>query len=340
MTEESKVGKPSLSKLDELSIDVRFEKLKKHYYYKTKKLLLIRPRIPGDGYTELGSYAWAADVKQKALDEGWQVRDLGVNEATRERIEQEMADFNQTLLMHYDHGSSFTLWGQENNGSEAGVDELNVGQASGSLISTVSCQSASGLGPAAIGEGVKSYIGYTENHVFVTNRIAEFGVASNAANFALLEGKTSQEAFDLGWLAYDNLVTQMLGIGDDFSAGWAMHDRDCLALLGDPAARGYRSFSAPHCRLGLPEFIVHCRLGLPDSSVLLCKKGMPHSIDICGNGPLLECAAGPRMGCSGGPFIEVPPELLEDIVTIDWNKVPVNMQKSVTAMLNKIKQEQ
>ena len=172
-------------------------------------------------------------LKQKAIDKGWTVKDLSINDATREKIEEALDDFNPTMVIHYDHGSDFTLWGQETNNSEAGIDELNVDEAAGTVISTVACSSASGLGPAAIGEGVKSYIGYTDLHGFVIGRDAEFGAAANAANFALLEGKTTQEAFDIGWAAYDNLVNHFLAIGDDVSAGLALHDRDCLALLGD-----------------------------------------------------------------------------------------------------------
>ncbi len=328
----------------ELKASQRFDSLKKLFLLKKKKLLLIRPRITGDAYTEIGSYNWAGEVKQKAVDEGWDVLDLSINNATREKIEEALNDFNPTMIIHYDHGSSFTLWGQESNASEPGIDELNVDEAAGTVISTVSCQSASGLGPAAISEGVKSYIGYTENHAFVMGRDAEFGTASNAANFALLEGKTTQEAFDIGWAAYDALVDNLLAMDDDFSAAWAMHDRDCLALLGDVNAKGYTKEPALHCIKGGPDSVLLCKIGLPNSSILCklglpdlhipsCKFGLPNSV-----GPE-KCLAGPYIACGGGPIFDIPFEYLDVLQTVDWDKIPSDMKKSFQVMIDKMRRE-
>ena len=181
------------------------------------------------------------------------------------------------LVIHYDHGSAFTLWGQENNALEAGLDEQNIDTISGRILSTVSCLSASGLGPAAIGEGATSYLGYTDLHSFWTGYEDEFGEAANAANFALLECKTLQQAFDIGWAAYDDLYNDLLaqgGFAANFVAPTALHDRDCFALLGSTTAMacpkwflctwGNPDWREPICR-GLPQIPPLCPSALPDA---------------------------------------------------------------------------
>lgn len=256
MSEKEKVEKPLYEYEKELSIEDRFDKLKKSHFSKikdfseiisifkrkkakvfseTKRLLLVRPKVPGDGYTKL-VYSWAEEIKQKASDEGWQVKDLAENEASRKRIEQEMNDFNPSLVIHYGHGYYFSLWGQVDDKNKRIIDETNIGQAAGMIISTVSCSSAAGLSWEAIGEGVKSYIGYSELYGIDSNRSTDFCKAANAANFSLLEGKTTKDAFDDAWLAYDELITEMIEKKDDWAAIWAIHNRNSIKLLGDPDA--------------------------------------------------------------------------------------------------------
>ncbi|MDF1558102.1 MAG: hypothetical protein P1P80_07985 [ANME-2 cluster archaeon] len=271
----------------------------------TKKLLLIRPKKPNDPYTELGSYIWAGNVKQRALDLGWQVTDLAINNATRENVESKMNEIKPNLVIHYDHGSSFTLWGQEADSLEPAIDSANVGILSNRIASTVSCQSASGLGPLAITNGATSYMGYDENHVFVVGHQDEFGEASNAANYALLECKSVQEAYNAGIAAYTNLYNDLIASGDVFAANWALHDRDCFVMLGSGDAIACPTVL--HCRIGLPDRTLHCVTGLPDSIIFQCRIGLPDSINVCRTGsPMMTCAAGPNMldKCAAGPIMD------------------------------------
>lgn len=282
-----------------------------------KRFLLIRPKVPGDDYTELGSFGWAEDVKTKANAEGWNVTDLDANNATRAKIEDTLNNVKPHLVIHYDHGSNFTLWGQKNNAFEAGLDDSNIDLASGRLVSTVSCRSANGLGPSAITKGVVSYIGYTDLHTFWTHRAAEFGQASNAANFVLLEGGTAQEAFDAGWAAYHQLYNDLMTAGDLLAAATALHDRDCLALLGSASSvappRCVCPFAHPlHCKLGGPDSAcryalpLHCIVGNPDSPCdfsnpyVTCKYGNPYVLCKYGN-PMILCKYGnPIQPCKQG----------------------------------------
>ncbi len=299
------------------------------YTMGTKKLLLIRPRVPGDGYTELGSYDWAGLVKQRAVDLGWNVTDLAINNATRENVEDEINNFKPNLIIHYDHGGAFTLWGQEADALEPAVDAANVGLLANRITSTVSCQSAGGLGPLAITNGATSYLGYDENHAFVVGYQDEFGEAANAANYALLECKTTQEAYQAGIDAYDDLYNDLIASGDVFAANWALHDRDCFELLGSSDATACPAVIL-HCRTGLPDSVFLCKPGLPDS-MILCKKGLPDSMILCKTAlPMLSCAAGPYMieKCAAGPTIEIIPD-----------KIPQELKKPLTQLLDRMKME-
>ena len=306
--------------------------------FRQKKLLLIRPRIPGDGYTELGSYEWAGLVKQRALDLGWKVTDLAINDATRENVESKIEEVKPTLIMHYDHGSTFTLWGQESNTLEPAIDGANVGLLANRVVSTVSCQSASGLGPLAIADGATSYIGYDENHGFVIDYQDRFGEASNAANYALLECKSIEEAYQEGIDAYNDLYDYLMSTGYFFAADWVLHDRDCFVMLGSSDANACPAVTI-HCKPGLPDSSVtlHCRPGLPDSSITLhCRSGLPDMVTVvCKSGlPNMDhliCKNGPYVfdRCAAGPSIEIIPE-----------NIPREFKKPLMQLLERMRMEQ
>lgn len=330
-----------------VSIQDRLAVLEKIWHWhvtRPGKLLLIRPRIPGDGYTEIGSNNWAADVKQKAIDEGWTVIDLNANNATRENIEASITDDRPDLIIHYDHGSTFTMWGQESNALEAGLDELNIGLATGRIVSTVSCYTAAGLGPAAIGDGVVAYLGYTEPHAFWTGFENDFGPAANAANYALLECKTVQESFDIGWAAYDALYVDLLGRGGFAAthvAPTALHDRDCFAMLGSSTAVACPRSLTVHC-YAIPDNVVPCRYGIPRMTVckglpiFRCNAGLPDSvISICAAMPDLNmCAAGPPLRIR-----EIIEDYPRDLMLVDIDKIPQDMRKAFTQMMERMGSE-
>ncbi|MFX0173461.1 MAG: hypothetical protein ACFE9L_16335 [Candidatus Hodarchaeota archaeon] len=338
---EIEISEMKIAKISEINIFQLFRILMK------KKLLLIRPRVQGDAYTELGSYDWAGLVKQKALDLGWEVTDLAINNATRENVEKKINEIKPNLIIHYDHGSFFTLWGQEAGALEAAIDNLNVELIANRITSTVSCDSAAGLGPMAITNGAISYLGYDQPHAFVIGYQDLFGEASNAANYALLECKTIEEAYQIGIDAYNDLYDNLMAQGDVFAANWALHDRDCFVLLGSGDVTACPKIllcrpglpdSRIHCRPGLPDLQFHCMPGLPDL-LIRCKPGLPNMQIHCRLGlpdrPLdIECKIGAPMSylverCPEGPIIE-----------LDLERIPNKFKKSITQLLNQIKMEE
>jgi hypothetical protein len=205
---------------------------------KSKKLLIIRPNCPGDNYTTLFSFPAAELVKTKAVAEVWTVTDLQGNNTNRANVESNINTVKPDFVIHYDHGSTFTLYGQNANVITPAIDDVNVNLLSGRAISTVSCESAAGLGPLAIASTTKAYLGYDELHWVHLWYLDKFKEASNAAKYALLEGKTFQEAYDIAFAKYTEKWAELVG-SDPGAAALLLHDRDHLTLLGNPAARAY-----------------------------------------------------------------------------------------------------
>jgi hypothetical protein len=160
----------------------------------SKKLLIIRSNVPGDNYTTRFSYLAGEKVKTKALAEGWTVTDLQANNTNRANVEQTIRNVNPDFIIHFDHGSQYALYGQDANAIVAVLDAANTELFDGKAVSTVSCESALGLGPLAVDSNAKAYLGYDDLHWVHLWYIDDFIEASNAANYALLEGKTYQQA--------------------------------------------------------------------------------------------------------------------------------------------------
>jgi hypothetical protein len=205
---------------------------------KSEKILIIRPNCPGDNYTSLFSFPAAELVKNKAVVEGWTVTDLQGNNTNRTSVESNINTVKPDYVIHYDHGSNFTLYGQNANVITPAIDDANVNLLAGRAVSTVSCLSAAGLGPLAIASTTKAYLGYDDLHWVHLWYLDKFNEASNAANYALLEGKTFQEAYDIAFAKYTEKWAELIGI-DPSAAALLLHDRDHLTLLGNPNARAY-----------------------------------------------------------------------------------------------------
>ena len=227
---------PEFAKIKEL-ISIA-ELIRRWKFVKSKKLLIIRPNCPGDNYTTLFSFPAATLVKNKAVAEGWTVTDLQGNNSNRANVESNINTVKPDFVIHYDHGSTFTIYGQNANAITPAIDDANVNLLAGRAVSTVSCQSAAGLGPLAIAATSKAYLGYDELHWVHLWYLDKFNEASNAANNALLEGKTFQEAYDIAYAKYTEKWAELVG-PDPGAAALLLHDRDHLTLLGNPSARAY-----------------------------------------------------------------------------------------------------
>jgi hypothetical protein len=228
----AQVAKVEYNYQDYLSIS----KLRK-LWWASKNALIIRPKFPNDNYTVWFSHPAAELVKTKAVAEGWTVTDLQGNDTNRAKVTQTLNNTPTDFVIHYDHGSDYTMWGQKNDQFEGTIDNNNVNLLKGKAASTVSCETAVGLGPLAISSGSKAYLGYDDLHWVYFAWTNEFTQASNAANYALLEGKTYQDAFNIAYATYTQKYQQILNANDAPAAAAMLHNRDHLRLLGDPNAK-------------------------------------------------------------------------------------------------------
>jgi hypothetical protein len=325
------------------------------------RVLLIRP-VWADGSVEHGVYhagytetthPFTDAIRQKALDEGWDLTDLSGADATRANVEAAFDEGDFDLVIHCDHGGFFALCGQN---YAAALDSANIDLASGSIVSTTSCRSAYGLGPVAIGDGVRAYLGYTDVHTIWTGMYASmFTDAAYTAHKALLECKSAQQAFDACWAAYDTLYNDLLAMDwwtADNVAPSALHDRDCFTLLGTSTAVACPLTIRPRCPIGQPDMSVylHCMIGQPDMGMvdLHCALGHPDMELHCTIGKpdmmLAVCKAGPNIldTCAAGPpliFREIFEGYPYDLVVVDMDKVPEDMRKPFRQMIDKMRAE-
>ncbi len=211
-------------------------KFVKYRIVTSKKLLIIRSSVPGDKYTTYFSFLCGEKAKEKAVAEGWTVTDLQANNTNRATVEQTIRDFKPDFIMHFDHGSQYTIYGQDKNAIVAVLDAANSNLFEGRAVSTVSCESALGLGPLAVDSSAKVYLGYDDLHWVHLWYISDFIEASNAANYALLEGKTFQQAYDLAIAKYNEKYDKLVTL-DTTAAGLMLEDRDRLIIVGDAAAK-------------------------------------------------------------------------------------------------------
>ena len=211
----------------------------------SKKLLLIRPNAPGDVYTTQFSFPAAELVKNKAVAQKWSVTDLAGNDTNKSNVESKLNTINPDFVIQYDHGGTFTLYGQNSNVITPAINSTNVNLLSKKAVSTVSCLSAAGLGPMAISSTAKAYLGYDELHWVHLWYLDKFTEAANTANYALLEGKTFQEAYDISYAKHTEKWNELVTL-DASAAGLMLHNRDHLTLLGSQTARAYRGLFLVH----------------------------------------------------------------------------------------------
>jgi hypothetical protein len=217
----------------------------------SKKLLLIRPKIQGDDFTTIFSFP-ASDLKRKAQRKGWHVTELKCNQVDRRIVQDTIIKEKPDFIIHYDHGGTFKLYGQEYTERDPSqgviLDSSNIDCLDKAVVSTVSCSSALGLGPSAVAannRNEKAYLGYAVPMGCEYEFVDYFTRAANAANYALLDGKTFQEAKDIGYRQYTNEINKLLALNDPtfinlLAAIIMLIDRDSLTLVGNGSALAYK----------------------------------------------------------------------------------------------------
>ncbi len=110
------------------------------------------------------------------------------------------------------------MYGQDNNQIEAIIDNNDVSLLNGKAASTVSCDTAVGLGPLAIMTGARAYLGYSDLNWVHDAWTSQFAAAANAANLALLQGQTFQQAYNAALPVFNQNYQYILAQGDTVAA--------------------------------------------------------------------------------------------------------------------------
>jgi len=198
-------------------------------------VLLIAPHHTSPDYTDYSIqgaddfFAFASSIAT--------VKYLRDAQATRANVEKELKEFNPRLVVHYDHGGTNAIYGESAvNTPQAVIDTANADKLSLRVMSTVSCLSASGLGPTAVNKGCSCYVGYNDLHWIVTSTHMAFWNCADKVHKKLVLGYKALTGFNAAIITYDTNIAYYSSIGDAFTAVHLQMDRDRLTLVGNGAA--------------------------------------------------------------------------------------------------------
>jgi len=130
-----------------------------------------------DEVTEI-SLGWCGRAMDEIADK---IDVLGFydREAVRVPVLQALKDKMPQWFVHYDHGSEYVLWGDD---EEPIIDLSNLDQLAGMHVYCMNCLSGKGLGARAVGKGILEYWGYVDSVAFTTDAVDAFGRPSTTAS--------------------------------------------------------------------------------------------------------------------------------------------------------------
>jgi len=147
--------------------------------------------------------AWAQEIIERARQKGFEVVDLIKEKSTRSEFEGRMKKLAPELVFLNGHGSDDCVCGQDNEILLQKGENHNL--LSRAITYALSCDSARGLGPAAVEGRTGSYIGYTDEFIFMADaqymrepledpKARPFMESSNQVMHSLLKGHTPEQA--------------------------------------------------------------------------------------------------------------------------------------------------
>ncbi|MBA7494570.1 hypothetical protein ES702_05147 [subsurface metagenome] len=180
---------------------------------KMNESIFVRPRwddkIVDQRFAFLMDYAYwtGAEVVSYAHDQDFLVHELTEERAIRSELKNFLDYHNPVFFFHFSHGGTDKLTGQDmsvlicsneftENGNTYGPNDILLRNR---VVYTLSCLSASELGPKSVEHGCISYIGYKDPLWAVVIEGADtdyalFEIWTGGAK-ALLDGKTIEETY-------------------------------------------------------------------------------------------------------------------------------------------------
>ncbi|MFH0955278.1 MAG: hypothetical protein V1777_04200 [Candidatus Micrarchaeota archaeon] len=163
---------------------------------------------------------WSKELLDKAVQKGFQVLDCHREKASAKTVEAMLKNHLPELVLFNGHGSENAVFGHNN---EVLVEkDRNDGLLKNKIVFSRSCRSADGLGPSAVQNGCRAFIGYEDDFAFwidhansaipLNDKFARpFFKASNQVIHSLLSGNTALEANQRSKAVFDEEIKKFLG---------------------------------------------------------------------------------------------------------------------------------
>lgn len=187
-------------------------------------------------------YYWSQAIIDEAKRRKLAVIDLEKKKVTRKNVESYLDKQEPSMVIFNGHGDAVSVTGHEEEPLiESGKNSHLLKD---KVVYMRSCDSGKVLGPQAVKEGAKAFIGYQELFRFWTNGdfiqkplkdnyAAPFFETSNQVAISLVKGKTPKESHEDSLKTYEKVIGQLLTSKAENSFVvadliWNMHNQVCL----------------------------------------------------------------------------------------------------------------
>lgn len=187
-------------------------------------------------------YYWSEDIVKEAKKRLSGVIDLKRGKACRKLVESYLEKQKPEIVIFNGHGNDTCIAGNDEEPLiESGKNSYLL---KGKVVYMRSCDSGKTLGPQAIKEGCKAFIGYRELFRFWTDKASvndplnddyakPFFETSNQVPLSLIKGRTAREAHEDSMIEYRRIIGNLLtsNAANSFVVSdliWNMHNQVCL----------------------------------------------------------------------------------------------------------------
>ncbi len=187
-------------------------------------------------------YHWSEEIVKEAKKRISSVIDLQKEKASRKLVDSYLEKQKPEIAIFNGHGNDVCITGHN---QEVLIESgKNSHLLKDKVVYMRSCDSGKTLGPQAIKEGCKAFIGYREPFNIWTDRTSvneplkdtyakPFFETSNEVPLSLIKGKTAREAHNESMTAYRKVISHLLTSNAENSFVvsdliWNMHNQVCL----------------------------------------------------------------------------------------------------------------
>ncbi len=195
-------------------------------------------------------FAWAKIILENIQRKNIFTIDLSSSDANKNKFTSSVRKYKPSFIYLNGHGSRYSVTGFNNEPILSFADNEEITK--DSVVYALSCQSAKSLGKSCISNGAKSYLGYTDDFIFVFNETsvnnltedktaAFFLNPSNDLAESILDGKTSGEALENSQNGFEQSIIKF-SLSDATAEErellpYLLWDREHQVCLGDSQAR-------------------------------------------------------------------------------------------------------